>query len=195
MRTITRAILAGAMIGTGGMAFLTVRGGALGAFLFSIGLLSVFIGGFDLFTGKVSKIDISGIPRLLLILVGNFVGATITGIIFRAIASPDTINFAMDICDRKLLEGWKVILLGALCNVLIYMACETKDTIRIILCVMVFILAGFEHSIANMFYFGVVSNVMPGWEVLRYLGMNVLGNAIGGILIFRLSKLGKETNE
>lgn len=212
MRTFIKAILAGIAIGIGGMAFISVRGGALGAFLFSIGLLSVFIGNFYLFTGKVSSIvRRQQIPWILMILLGNFVGATLMGILYRFVASPDSIEFAVDVCNAKLLEGWRVIPLGALCNMLIYiatlfydvpaekqirsvvgMSINLENPIPVILCVMVFILSGFEHSIANMFYFAVASSSVRGLDALQYLGLNVLGNAIGGILIFRLHRAGKE---
>jgi len=210
--TYIKAILAGIAIGIGGMAFISVRGGALGAFLFSIGLLSVFIGDFYLFTGKVSSIvRRQQIPWILMILFGNFFGATLMGILYRLIASPDSIEFAVDICNAKLLEGWRVIPLGALCNMLIYIATlfydvpaekqmrsvvgmriNLENPIPVILCVMVFILSGFEHSIANMFYFAAASSSLRGLDVLQYLGLNILGNAIGGILIFRLHRAGKE---
>lgn len=212
MKTFIKAIIAGIAIGIGGMAFISVKGGALGAFLFSIGLLSVFIGNFYLFTGKVSSIvRLKQIPWILLILLGNFIGAMFMGFLYSAIAPPESIAFAVDICNAKLLEGWRVIPLGALCNILIYIATlfynipyarqvnsvvgmhmNLENPIPVILCVMAFILAGLEHSIANIFYFASASSFIKGFRVLQYLVLNVLGNAIGGILIFRLHMAGKE---
>ena len=54
----------------------------------------------------------------------------------------------------------------------------------------VFILSGFEHSIADMFYFaaaGVVS-----LEACGFLWIVILSNAVGGMLLPLLSKLTKE---
>ena len=49
------------------------------------------------------------------------------------------------------------------------------------MCVMTFILSGFEHCVANMYYF-FVSNVF-NLKVLLYLLIMVLGNSIGSIVI------------
>ena len=46
----------------------------------------------------------------------------------------------------------------------------------------VFILAGFEHSIANASYFGAAGAIFSV-EAVIYLAIVVLGNSIGGILM------------
>ena len=47
--------------------------------------------------------------------------------------------------------------------------------------VMVFILCGFEHCVANMFYFSA-ANVWGG-RALGYMLVMTLGNACGGVII------------
>ena len=53
--------------------------------------------------------------------------------------------------------------------------------IGIVFCIPAFILSGFEHSIADMFYFAA-SGIVSG-EAFLYLVMIVLGNSLGGLLI------------
>ncbi len=52
--------------------------------------------------------------------------------------------------------------------------------------VMVFILSGFEHCVANMFYFSVAA--MWTGKTLLYVLVMTLGNSVGGLLIPLLRK-------
>ncbi|MBQ8901955.1 MAG: formate/nitrite transporter family protein [Bacilli bacterium] len=53
--------------------------------------------------------------------------------------------------------------------------------IGIFICVMTFILCGFEHSVANMAYFSIAN--IWNLKVILYLLIMVLGNSVGSILI------------
>ena len=84
-----------------------------------------------------------------------------------------------------------------LCLLLIYLAVDIyakhKTPVGIIFCIPVFILSGYEHSIADMFYFaasGIVSLKACGfiWTV-------ILGNSIGGMLIPALGLVGSKKSE
>ena len=53
--------------------------------------------------------------------------------------------------------------------------------VMVFICVMVFILSGFEHCVADMYYFSVAD----GWSanaLVRTLWMT-LGNSLGGFLL------------
>ena len=102
---------------------------------------------------------------------------------------------AYDICSAKLGQAPMGTLVRAiLCGVLMYLAVSIyreKSTIAgIVYCVPVFILSGFEHSIANMFYFGA-AGLLNG-QVFVYLLVVIFGNALGGMLLPALDKIGKE---
>ena len=60
--------------------------------------------------------------------------------------------------------------------------------------VIVFILCGFEHCVANMFYFSA-ANMWSG-KALLYMLVMTLGNACGGVIIplCRMAKRRAETN-
>ena len=66
-----------------------------------------------------------------------------------------------------------------------YLAVEiykSKQTpVGILFCVPVFILAGFEHSIADLFYF-FTARIVNG-EMAWFLLLVVVGNSVGGMLI------------
>ena len=62
---------------------------------------------------------------------------------------------------------------------------EKNNVIGIIFCIPVFILAGFEHSIADLFYFaasGIVS-----LKALGFIWTVILGNSIGAVILPLLS--------
>ena len=86
-----------------------------------------------------------------------------------------------------------LFLLGVLCNIFIYIAVdgyknnphELGKYLSLFFGVMVFILAGTEHCVADMFYFW-----LSGWSVDAVLRVLVitLGNAAGGILFRALHR-------
>ena len=89
-------------------------------------------------------------------------------------------------CLPRLEMGVLPILITAFfCGILMYTAVaiykEKGSPLGIFFCVPVFILSGFEHSIADMFYF-----FLAGEYSLRGVGfilLVVLGNTVGGMLV------------
>ena len=67
---------------------------------------------------------------------------------------------------------------------------ELNTIAGFLFCVPVFILSGFEHSIANMFYFG--ASGMVSFRAFRYICVVIAGNALGGMLFPLLDNLGKQ---
>lgn len=178
MRTIQKAIMAGVAIGIGGAVNLAAGRGIPGAVLFSVGLLAVLMFDYSLYTGKVCYLA-DGLP---VILIGNLIGAVGVGLLLR-LTNVQVGEAARMISLAKLEEPWKAVPNGVLCNVLIYWGVEayrkSASPIPTMLCVAVFVAAGFDHCVANAFYFaagGVVSIRMIG-----FMALNVAGNTIGGI--------------
>jgi formate/nitrite transporter FocA (FNT family) len=81
--------------------------------------------------------------------------------------------------------------LGVFCGILMFIAVDgyakTKNPIILFLGVAAFILCGFEHCIADMFYFSVAG--MWSTEALRVILTITVGNAVGGMLITLIKKL------
>ena len=198
MRRLARAVSAGILIAIGGCVFLSCESRYVGAVLFSVALLGICCKGYALFTGKVGYLVTDHSPDALadlsLALLGNALATFSLGWAVGE-AMPNLRQAACTICAAKLTQlPASTLLRAALCGVLMYLAVSIyreKATIAgIVFCVPVFILSGFEHSIANMFYFAAAGGL--SLRVLGYLCLVILGNALGGCALPLLDKLGTE---
>ena len=81
------SILAGFMIGMGGIIYLTL-GGVVGALFFSLGLMTIITFKFELFTGKAGLLATNeiGFWKLCKIWLGNLLGTGLCG--FLALMTP-----------------------------------------------------------------------------------------------------------
>lgn len=183
LKCLVRAILAGMMIGIGGCVYLGCEVKWVGAILFAVGLFTIFSFRLDLYTGKVGYVFDNRPPYLvylLVVIIGNFIGCLILGLMM-------PLDAASALAERKLADYdfLRVLFKGVLCGMLMFIAADcyknTKSFIATFVCVPVFILAGFEHSIADMFYF--CSAGAFSVESLVFIITVLIGNAIGGFLI------------
>lgn len=193
-------LLAGILISIGGTVYLACDNKYVGAVLFAVALLCICIQGYSLYTGKICYIaDNPGkeaFSVLLLGLLGNFVGTVACGYAIRY-ALPAIGERAFAACSARLEQTFPGTLLRAIfCGILIFLAVDIykrgKGVVGIVFCIPVFILSGFEHSIADLFYFaasGIVSLRACGfiWTV-------ILGNTIGGLLFPLLVKIGRRAS-
>ena len=202
IKTFLLGVMAGAAIALGGLLFTTVSNigyKVIASFAFSIGLLLVCMFGFNLFTGKVgffieaeNKKEYS--LNLLIMYIGNFVGALAIGYLCFGFFSNNlamksaitTISDAREITD----DNWWITLLGAIgCGMLVYTAVyafkkEWPIGVRIIVlmfAVFTFVIAGFQHCIANMFYISFAN----GWSGMKLVNILIVtvGNIAGAILL------------
>lgn len=202
IKNLCSAILAGIMISFGGGVFLACENKVVGALLFSLGLTVILINGFLLFTGKTAYLlenKPSYIPYLLTIWLGNILGCMLTGALVM-VAKPALAQTASALCKAKLSQSpWQTLILGALCGVLVYIAVDyfksDKDKkafpkyLLVFTCVPAFILCGFEHSVADMFYFAASScHALYTWQGILYILLVSAGNLIGAVLFHQLKK-------
>ena len=201
LKQTVSGICAGIMIAIGGSVFLSCDNRVVGAILFSVALLCICFKGYALFTGRVgflpdahTKADLTGVLGGLL---GNAIATTLLGWVVRY-ATPVG-DKAYLICSAKLDQAvGQTLIRAVLCGVLMYLAVsiykEGKGIAGILFCVPVFILSGFEHSIANMFYFA--ASGMVSLQAFGYLWLVIAGNAVGGMLLPLLHRIGakKEVN-
>ena len=176
--------LAGLMVSIGGAVLLSCENRVIGAVLFSVALLTICLFGFNLYTGKVGFLLKSHTPQDLRLtflgLLGNLLGTLI------AAALPQLREAAVTACLNRLAQlPLQTLLRGFFCGILMYAAVwvyrEKKSIAGILFCIPVFILAGFEHSIADMFYFAL-AGLFSGRSAVFIL-LVVLGNSLGGLLI------------
>ncbi len=191
-------VSAGVMIGIGGGVLLSVDNKYIGAALFAVALLTICALGLNLFTGKVGYLveDHSRGNFILVLssLIGNFVGTGLTSGTLM-LCSSKLVDTAAAMCEGKLEKNALEIFFSAiLCGVLMYVAVHIYKTkgsyLGILFCVPVFILSGFEHSIADMFYFWLSQNYTI--KVAGFIALAILGNAVGGCLLPTLKKLSGE---
>ena len=203
LKVLLFGIFAGLAIGLGSFIFtLTMSFGSgdwaklLGSMLFSIGLILVCTLGLQLYTGKVgvvfddrSKLKENAI-NLPIMLAGNAIGAFALGIIchFIFMNVPEINGKIADIANGKI-DYDHVVIQGILCGALVYIAVYFFKNLQnwgmkiigIITAVTLFVYCGFQHCIANMFYFGMAFN----WnlDVLWNLLIVIATNSIGALLI------------
>ena len=198
-KVFVSSILAGCCIGFGGLIYLMSENKVLGSMFFAIGLLTICSYGLHLYTGKVCYIcqnDKKFALQIPVVWLGNLVGTGIIALISMATRNGAKLAAAsQSLCDIKMNDSYlSLFLLGIFCNIMIYIAVEGYNKIQfelgkylsLFLGVMVFILSGFEHSIADMFYFWMCMN----WNVESVIRLVIitLGNAVGGIVFAEVKR-------
>ena len=193
-------VLAGAMVSIGGAVLLSCENKVVGAVLFCIALLSICWFGFNLYTGKVGFLladhSRANLSLTFIGLLGNALGTLLFGLLIAA-ALPQLREAALAACDKRLMQlPWQTLLRGFFCGMLMYTAVwsfrERKTPLGILFCIPVFVLSGFEHSIADMFYFALAG--LFRLQSLWFLLLVVLGNSLGGLFIPFLQRLKGESH-
>lgn len=190
MKKLLLAVAAGIMIAIGGTVYLSVENTVVGALLFTVGLYGICAMGLLLFTGKVGY-ALDNPPRyigdLAIIWAGNLIGTLGSGLLLRLTRiAPAISERAAAMCETKLESSiWSILILAVFCGILMYIAVDTykqkENPLILFICVSAFILCGFEHCIANMYYFSIAG----AWSIkaIGYLLVMTLGNSIGGLII------------
>lgn len=185
--------MAGCAISLGALANICSQNRIAGSLFFGIGLFLILAWKLNLFTGKLCNYleDPSlSAGDLLLIYVGNFVGCLLFGYLMRISVQLQLIDsFRVSFESRIINSPLKIILLGFFCNICIYIAVKgyrdlSKDWERmlsIFLGVSVFILCGFEHCIADIFYITLCN--LWNWDSLLFILYVTIGNILGGFII------------
>ncbi|MGN0421716.1 MAG: formate/nitrite transporter family protein [Lachnospiraceae bacterium] len=190
------AVGAGLAISIGGTVYLSVDNKIIGSLLFAVGLYAIVLNGLFLYTGKVGylvvqsdKIEYLGL--LAITWLGNLAGTWIGAVAVLNTRIQGIRENAVGICETKLADGpLSIFLLAIFCGILMYIAVdgfkEKENPLILFICVSVFILSGFEHCIANMFYFSIAG----AWSLktIVYLIIMTVGNSLGGMVIPSLKK-------
>ena len=176
LKTFVGGILAGISIAIGGTVFLSLDNKVLGALFFTVGLFAVCTFGFNLYTGKVCYVFDNDREY--------------------ALGLPALAEKAAALCSVKLGDGpASIFLLSVFCNVLIWLAVEgfknnphpAGKYLSLFFGVAVFILCGFEHCVANMYYFSMAG--MWSWKTLGWVLVMTAGNSVGGVIFPLLRRI------
>ena len=183
----------------------------IGACIFSVGLFMVVTVGVELFTGNCmmvipwfagEQVFFKGIfKNWVFVYIGNFIGGLLLalaiyysdlGSLFNGGLAKTAVSMSVAKVDLSPVEA---IIRGILCNFLVCLAvwiamqAQTvgAKAIAVLAPVMLFVLCGFEHSVANMYFIplGIMFNPVIGvGDFLLYNLLPVtLGNIIGGSVI------------
>ena len=199
----------------------------VGALVFPTGLAMVLIAGSELFTGNCllvipvlqKEAKFSGmIKNWFFVYIGNFIGGVLvaaltvysgTFSLFGGSAAAGVMNTAISKVGMTFSDA---LIRGVLCNFLVciavWMAFAAKDVVGkvagLYLPIMLFVLSGYEHSIANMYYipaglfakgYSVYSAAADTIDPSKFNNLTwgnmftkniipvTLGNIIGGVLL------------
>ncbi len=192
--TLVSGILSGFLVGIGGSVYLScVATGdtmvkIVGSFLFAVALITICVFSLYLFTGKIGYLaterTFSYLLNLVIGLLGNVIGAAGCALLI-SFSRPSLCNTALTVCEGKLQLSLSVVfVLASFCGVLMYIAVEIYkskgSSLGMIYCIPVFILIGFEHSVADVYYF-TLSGISPV-KFIVFILVAVVGNAVGSIL-------------
>lgn len=199
IKNTIEGILAGIMIAIGGSVYVACSDKVVGAVFFSVALLTICMKGYSLYTGRVGYLPLShargDVASLFAGLLGNFIATLVCGVLV-ALALPSLHSAAEGIAAAKLSQSAiETLIRGFFCGVLMYAAVsifrENKSSLGILLCVPTFILAGFEHSIADMFYLAL--GYAFSFKALVFIVLVIVGNSLGAIAMSGLRLLGEKT--
>lgn len=160
-------------LGAAGMGYGLQR--LLGGLVFCLGLIAVVVAGAELFTGNnlivmafaSGKVSLTGLLRnWAIVWTGNLVGSILTALVMfftkQFTFGSGAIGLtALNIANSKCGLGFfQAICLGIMCNALVCLAvwlCSsarstTDKILAIIFPITCFVAAGFEHSVANMYF-------------------------------------------
>lgn len=178
---VKRSIGGGFVIGICSLMYALI-GGVTGAVLFPFGILALMCMGMCLFTTVI------GFPssqlrwqNTLTVLVCNLIG-TLMVVALCKIANYNCA--AADIWQLKISTNPLLFFINSIfCGVIIHLGASSarkKSYVPLVLGIIIFVLCGFEHCIANCFYFMMAPFSLVS---LGYYVLNICGNAIGAKLI------------
>lgn len=196
-------------------------GQVLGGVAFALGLILVVVAGAELFTGnnllamawadgRISSLDL--LRNWTIVCVGNFIGAAGLALLVFLSRHPEMNNGAiaqryLSIAELKVtLPFWTAFFKGVLCNVLVCMAIwmalagrsVIDKAVAIVFPISAFVAAGFEHSVANMYFLplamllqtfestGATPNTVTWVGFFSNLVPVILGNIVGGSVLVGL---------
>lgn len=189
------AMLSGILIGCGCLVYMSVSNNIAGSFLFSFGLITIVLRGYLLYTGKIGYIWDKEILKLIpIIILGNLIGTTLLSLIVPE--SSPLIAKAVALTEPKLLKSLSQIVFDSIgCGAMMYLAVDgyrlKNNFLLLIFPVMIFILCGFEHSIADMLYLGC-AGVLYTIDGLKFILFVLLGNAAGALFFSYIHKIVKK---
>ncbi len=195
LKSLSSAVLSGILISVGCIIYLSSANNVVGAFLFSFGLITIVLRGYLLYTGKIGyAYDVNVLKLIPLIILGNLIGTYILAAFVPYTSA--LVGASAKLIEPKLLKSFSQVMFDAVgCGAMMYLAVDgyriKNNLLLLIFPVMIFILCGFEHSVADMFYFGCAKALFT-WSGVKFIFLVIIGNAIGALFFSLLHKFIKD---
>lgn len=177
-------LFAGMLIGFGNTVYCSVDNKIIAALLFAFALCSIRHFKLDLYTGSFNKVILYSEFKwwsLLYVLLMNFVGVGFQAVLMRICEFLPSSMGELIVSKFYEVNLMPVFFLAVCCGMLMSIATyPTAPMFLTIACVMVFLLTGMRHSIADFWYLGFVPNEMF-WSSFWIVLLEVTGNALGGL--------------
>lgn len=192
-KNIINAVSAAMMISIASYCNLISGNKYVGAALFAFGLIVVCRYSMCLFTGMAGYINKTNYLDFIVVTVVNCVFA----FGFGALGSfnPAVKEKAIEVCASKLSNNLFYLYVSAIfCGILIYLGVDfykkTNSYLGMIFAIPVFVLCGFDHTVADLFYYGAAMNYNAA-DLLVVIVL-ILGNLTGSNIIRALISGGKK---
>ena len=188
---IVQMLLGGIYIGIGGMLYIVIRkyvhSHELGSLTFSIGLILVCMLRAQLYTGAIGKvirerpIKVVSIVKLIPMLVLNVGGASVVGFFMRGISGNFFDEQYKYINEEYYWSGLKSIFCGScVWHAVEHFSLKRPITwLKIPFYITMFVYAGFEHCIANSFYWSFYNEW--SYKAVVNIAACIVGNSIGAM--------------
>lgn len=196
-------VMAGVAIGIAGIASILASslygswGKLIGAVLFPVGIFTIVAFEFKLFTGLMSRMfemKKSEFFQLPLTLLANLLGVAMVAFALKHTNLKEVVfaGASQIIANKMAGEGYLLnnFFSSLLCGFLITLSVLAPKyapkkglsvTIGVMLPILIFAFCGFDHSIANLFYFCV--NASFNLQIFLYELVCVIGNVLGGLIL------------
>lgn len=190
--------MSGILLCVGCSVYLSAPNALSGAFMFSLGLFAIITFKLGLYTGKAGYMAMrpaSYIIEVLFTLMGNIIGTCIGGVLLNLTKLGDNISSsAASVIASKVSDTpVSIFVLAFFCGILMFTAVEGNRRVGekgdfigalfvMVLPVMVFIICGFNHCVADFAYF-FIGRCAHADKFLPYIALVILGNAAGCMFI------------
>ncbi len=198
MRKLFNAIMSGVYISIGAIVYLSIENKIIASLFFATGILLV-LNFYNMLYTRVVPLSISeksySIKDIIIALLGNILGCIITALAISltrwVLNIQDNLN---TIINSKLNDTpISLIIMGGFCGILVayaviiskkYNKGSFAQIFYVWLFISAFVLVGFDHIVANLFYFSLYAITTEfSINILYSLLMVLIGNTIGGIII------------
>lgn len=193
-KIIKDACLAALFLSFGCMGYLKIDNLIISSCLFSFGIIAICYFNTSLYTGVAGRAysclkqkEYSILSTIFLVWLVNVIVMGAIAFIYRIFINDTVLIKAQLILENKIYNNCILsFILAIYCGIMIYIAVaaiKEKHYLLAILSIMLFILNGFEHSIANIFYYVVGIKENQIFQILLHLSIITIGNFVGCNLV------------